>query len=157
MAEVVLRHLAADRVLDDGSVLGDHLLVSSAGTGGWHAGEPMDPRASAALEQRGYTDHGHRPAPSRPPGCPGSTSWSAWTGTTARPWRASPAPGARDDRYEDRLVLLRSFERGSGGEVDVPDPYYGDDDGFERCLDLVEAGCRGLVDHLSAGGAGPTP
>ena len=38
----------------------------------------------------------------------------------------------------------------------MPDPYYGDDDDFERCLDMIEAGCRGLVVHL-AEQAGPTP
>jgi protein-tyrosine phosphatase len=40
--------------------------------------------------------------------------------------------------------------------VDVPDPYYGDDDDFEHCLDLIEAGCRGLVTHLD-GRAGSIP
>ena len=39
------------------------LDVSSAGTSGWHAGEPMDPRARSALERRGYIDHGHRARP----------------------------------------------------------------------------------------------
>src|SRR3974390_2526776 len=53
MAEVVLRRLAASRMFDDGSALADHLAVSSAGTGGWHEGEPMDPRARAALERPG--------------------------------------------------------------------------------------------------------
>jgi protein-tyrosine phosphatase len=47
------------------------------------------------------------------------------------------------------LVLLRSFDPHAGGDQDVPDPYYGDDDGFDRCLDLVEAGCRGLIEHLA--------
>ena len=46
-------------------------------------------------------------------------------------------------------MLLRTFDRRAGGHVDVPDPYYGDDTDFEHCLDLVEAGCRGLVLHLA--------
>ena len=33
----------------------------------------------------------------------------------------------------------------------MPDPYYGDDADFERCLDLVEAGCQGLVAALVGG------
>jgi protein-tyrosine phosphatase len=43
IGDVVFQHLAAGRALGDGSALGDRLAVSSAGTGGWHAGEPMDP------------------------------------------------------------------------------------------------------------------
>ncbi len=60
MAAVVLVELAAAAPLADGSLLGEHLVVSSAGTSGWHAGEPMDPRARSALERRGYADRGHR-------------------------------------------------------------------------------------------------
>jgi protein-tyrosine phosphatase len=63
--------------------------------------------------------------------------------------RSRGRTAAGDDRYEDRLVLLRQFDPRAGGSVDVPDPYYGDDAGFEDCLDLVEAGCRGLVVNLA--------
>lgn len=148
MGDVVLRHLAADRVLTDGTVLGERLVVSSAGTGGWHEGEPMDPRARAALERRGYADHGHRARPF-------DTAWLPGTDLVVcmdRGHRQTLASLARakagDSRYDERLVLLRGFMTRSGGDPDVPDPFYGDDADFESCLDLVEAGCRGLVDHL---------
>ncbi len=156
MADVVLRALAADRILADGSTLGDALDVSSAGTGGWHAGEGMDPRARAALERRGYDDHGHRARAFE-------TRWMDHAGLVVcldRGHRQTLASMARaragDYRHDDRLVMLRSFDPGAGGDVDVPDPYYGDDADFERCLDLVEAGCRGLVEHL-AGPADDAP
>jgi protein-tyrosine phosphatase len=149
MGAVVLRHLAAERVLSDGSVLGGRLEVSSAGTGGWHAGEPMDPRARAALERRGYTDDGHRARAF-------DTRWLAGAGLVVcmdRGHRQTLASLGRaavgDDRYDDRLVLMRSFGSRAGGDPDVPDPYYGDDDDFEGCLDLVDAGCRGLVENLA--------
>jgi len=149
MGEVVLRHLAADRALSDGSALGDHLTVSSAGTGGWHAGEPMDPRTRAALERRGYGDHGHRARAF-------DTRWLAGAGLVVcmdRGHRQTLAglgrAAAGDDRYDDRLVLMRSFGPRAGGDPDVPDPYYGDDADFDDCLDLIETGCRGLVDHLA--------
>ncbi len=149
MGDVVLRHLAAGRVLPDGTTLADRLEVSSAGTGGWHEGEPMDPRARDVLERRGYVDHGHRARAF-------DTAWLPGAGLVVcmdrghRQTLASRARAAAGDyRHDDLLVLLRSFGPRGGGDPDVPDPYYGDDAGFERCLDLVEAGCGGLVDHLA--------
>jgi len=160
MGDVVLRHMAADRVLSDGTTLADRLEVSSAGTGNWHEGEPMDPRARAALERRGYADHGHRARAF-------DTGWLAADPLVVcmdRGHRQTLASMARartgDYRHDDRLVLMRSFGRRSGGDPDVPDPYYGDDADFEHCLDLVEAGCNGLVTHLIGeldGPLGPPP
>ncbi len=51
----------------------------------------------------------------------------------------------RRDGARAKLHLLREFDPGSEGapDLDVPDPYYGGDDGFEHVLDLVEAACRG--------------
>ncbi len=120
MGDVVLRHLAADRALADGTVLGERLVVSSAGTGGWHEGEPMDPRARAALERRGYADHGHRARPF-------DTAWLPGTDLVVcmdRGHRQTLASLARakagDSRYDGRLVLLRGFGTRSGGDPDVP-------------------------------------
>ena len=50
------------------------------------------------------------------------------------------------------MRLLREFDPASvaAGDLDVPDPYYGGADGFERVLDLVEAACRGLLDEVRA-------
>jgi protein-tyrosine phosphatase len=148
MAEVVLGRLARDTVTADGRELAGLLDISSAGTGGWHAGEPMDPRARAALEQRGYEDHGHRARPFR-------TSWFASTDLVVCMDRGHQQTllslarrKAGDERYDPRLVMLRGFDARAGGAVDVPDPYYGEQADFESCLSLVESGCRGLVDHL---------
>jgi protein-tyrosine phosphatase len=151
MAEVVLRHLAAGAALPGGPTLGDRLRVTSGGTGGWHAGEPMDERARAALERRGYADHGHRARQFE----------SAWFPRTDlvvcldRSHRQTLAGLARahagDDDYDERLVLLRNFDPRAGAAADVPDPYYGEDADFDACLAMVESGCRGLVDHLLDG------
>ena len=48
------------------------------------------------------------------------------------------------------MVLLRSFDPGSrpGDDLDVPDPYFGGDEGFEHVLDLCERACAGLLDTL---------
>jgi protein-tyrosine phosphatase len=50
----------------------------------------------------------------------------------------------------ERLALLRAFDATSGAAADVPDPYYGDDEVFDDCRDMIAGGCRGLVDSLAA-------
>ena len=149
MGDVVLRRLAAGRVLSGGTALGDRLDVSSAGTGGWHDGEPMDPRALAALERRGYTDHGHRARAFDTAWLPGADLVVCMDRGHRQTLASRARAAAGDYRHDDRLVLLRAFGPRGGGDPDVPDPYYGDDADFETCLDLVESGCEGLVAHLA--------
>jgi protein-tyrosine phosphatase len=48
------------------------------------------------------------------------------------------------------LFLLRSFDASARGVSDVPDPYYGDEAGFDSCLEMIESGCRGLVVALTS-------
>ena len=138
MAEVVLGQLAREVGLSE------RLSVSSAGTGPWHEGEPMDPRAQDALNAAGYTDHGHvahQFDPSR------LAEFDLVVGLDRR-HRQTLASLAGGRAADDRLVLLRSFDPEAGGAVDVPDPYYGEAADFARCLGLVEAGCRGLAAAL---------
>jgi protein-tyrosine phosphatase len=47
--------------------------------------------------------------------------------------------------------MLREFDPASaaGGDLDVPDPYFGGADGFDHVLDLVDAACRGLLEHTT--------
>ena len=51
-------------------------------------------------------------------------------------------------------MLLRQFdpEAVAAGDLDVPDPYYGGEDGFEHVLDVVAAACEGLLSSLRAEG-----
>ena len=51
--------------------------------------------------------------------------------------------------YEDRLRLFLDFAPHLGVE-DVPDPYYGGPQGFERVLDLIEAASEGLLVEMRA-------
>ena len=144
LADVVLGRMARETVLADGSLLADHIQISSAGTGPWHAGEPMDPRAAAVLDQHGYQDHGHIARQF-------AVSWFDHEDLIvclARRHQQTLRSLAVGRPMEDRLVLLRSYDRGAGGAVDIPDPYYGEAADFEECLILIEAGCRGLVLEL---------
>ncbi len=49
-----------------------------------------------------------------------------------------------------RLFLFRSFAPGGGPNPEVPDPYYGGDDGFTAVLNMVEAASKGLTGELVA-------
>ncbi len=136
-AEVVLRaQLAA-------AGLSDRVTVTSAGTGGWHINEPMDDRAAQTLAARGFAT-GHRARRVEVADLASADLLVAMDRGHLRFLRelaaGSPAAG--------RIRLLREFDPAAGTDLDVPDPYYGGPEGFERVLDLIEAACTGLVAHL---------
>ncbi|MFF4432393.1 low molecular weight protein-tyrosine-phosphatase [Streptomyces sp. NPDC001513] len=118
--------------------------VDSAGTGGWHEGDGADPRTVSVLEAAGY-EQDHRARQFR-------ASWFdrldlviALDAGHLRDLRAL-APTPRDAA---KIRLLRSYDpAAAAAETDVPDPYYGSLDGFEECLELVEAASPGLLDAV---------
>ncbi|MEU8267641.1 low molecular weight protein-tyrosine-phosphatase [Sphaerisporangium sp. NPDC049002] len=136
MAEVVLR-----RVLEDHG-LADRVVVDSAGTGGWHAGLPMDERALATLSRHGYDGSLHRARQFQ----------RAWFGD-----RDLVLAMDRDNLRELRRLtprgaevrLFRSFDPDAPEGAEVPDPYYGGIDGFLDVLRMVEAASEGLAKHLA--------
>ena len=111
--------------------------VSSAGTGGWHAGDPADPRAVEVLRRHGY-DTAHR------------ARQVAVEHTGADLLVALDAGHARSLRrlvdHPERVRVLRSFDPAADpADLDVPDPYYGERDGFDGVLAMVEAATPGLL------------
>jgi protein-tyrosine phosphatase len=58
---------------------------------------------------------------------------------------------APDAESATKIRLMREYdpEAAAGGDLDVPDPYYGEDDGFERVLDMVQRASRGLLDEVA--------
>ncbi|HWF16701.1 MAG TPA: low molecular weight protein-tyrosine-phosphatase [Acidimicrobiales bacterium] len=143
MAEVITRSLAQSTVLGDGTTLGDHVVVASAGTGPWHEGEPMHPCAAVSLTLGGYPRERH-----------------VAHQFATRELGQTDLMVALDRRHQqtlrglgadpDRLVLLRSFDPAAGAAADVPDPYYGDQTVFDDCRDMISAACAGLVASLAA-------
>lgn len=143
MAEVVTRTMAEATTLVDGTTLHAHLIVTSAGTGGWHEGEPMDPRTGAALQRAGYPDHPHVAHQI-------STAALGQADLVVALDRRHQQTLRSLGRDDSHLALLRSFDRSAGAAADVPDPYYGDAAGFDECLGLIALGCQGLVSGLAA-------
>ncbi|MBK9021119.1 MAG: low molecular weight phosphotyrosine protein phosphatase [Sulfuritalea sp.] len=137
-AEGVARHLARQLGVEG------RFEFDSAGTHGYHVGDPPDPRTVAAARKRGYDlallrarrvtefdfvrfhhvlamghDHLH---------------WLR---------RACPT------EHRDKLRLFLDFSQRFDA-LEVPDPYYGGPDGFEQVLDMVEDAASHLIAQLTA-------
>jgi protein-tyrosine phosphatase len=143
MAEVATRAIAAATTLADGSSFADRLLVTSAGTGPWHEGEPMDPRAATALRRAGFPDHAHLAHQVSVPALKKANLVVALDRRHQQTLRSLGMDPAH-------LALLRAFDLAAGAASDVPDPYYGDDAEFDACLKMIADGCQGLVSALSS-------
>jgi protein-tyrosine phosphatase len=143
MAEAVLRAQL------DQAGLGGAVAVDSAGTGDWHVGNRMDSRARAELASRGYDGTTHQARQI-------ATSWLAERDLVL----AMDVSNLTDLRRmagaaeRDRIRLLRSFDRRSAPDAEVPDPYYGEGASFAGVLDLIEAAARGLAETLATALAG---
>lgn len=137
MAEVVVRAALEEHGL------ADRVTVDSAGTGGWHVGEPMDRRAAATLAAHGYDGSRHRARQFDPAWFDHCDLVLAMDYDNLRDLRRIAPPGAD-------LRLFRSFDPASPQGAEVPDPYYGSEKGFEEVLRLVEAAAEGLAKYLGS-------
>ena len=138
-AEGVMRQLLREQGLED------EIEIDSAGTGGWHVGDPPDPRATEAARRRGIALEGAA-RQVRPSDFEDYDLLLAADRENLADLRAI----APDDESRAKVRLLREFDAHSRGapDLDVPDPYYGGPDGFEDVLDKVEAACRGLIEEV---------
>lgn len=123
--------------------LGNRFRIDSAGTSNYHRGEPPDARTAAVAAKRGVQLRGK----SRPITEADLASFDHVIAIDAENRRAVEAlrnGGGAEVR------LLREFDAGSDGDLDVPDPYFGGPRGFEDVHDLVARSVRGLLAHLRA-------
>jgi protein-tyrosine phosphatase len=135
-AEGVLRALAAREAPELA------LEIDSAGTAGYHIGEPPDPRTRQAAARRGYDLEALRARIVEPGDFEHFDLILAMDRDNLRVLTRR-APRA----VHERLRLFLEFAPQADSQ-DVPDPYYGGPNGFEEVLDLVEAASRGLIAHL---------
>jgi len=120
------------------------ITTDSAGTHGYHLGEHPDQRSCAAAKARGVVIDDLRARQFKPSDFDDFQLVLAMDRGHQR-MLAGWCPPFR----QERLRLFMAFAPECGVE-DVPDPYYGAGDGFERVLDLIEAGAAGLLDHIRA-------
>jgi protein-tyrosine phosphatase len=138
IAEVVLRSL-----LDEDAALRDRVVVSSAGTGDWHVGGPMDPGSAAVLTARGLDPSTHR-AQQMTADLVGD--FDLLVGLDTR--NVAALEEMVGDRRRPLVALLRDFDPDGVPGQSVPDPYGGATESFEAVYAQVAAACQGLVDRL---------
>ncbi len=127
-------------VLDAG--LAERIVADSAGTHGYHVGEPPDARATASARERGYDL------------------------SRLRARRFERSDFTRFDLVlamdeDNRAFLARLCQPSNGHKlrmmmefahrhpaIEVPDPYYGGPGGFERVLDMLEDAAQGLLEAI---------
>lgn len=123
--------------------LSDQIEIDSAGTHGYHIGNPPDARATATARQRGIemSDLSARQV--------AATDFThfdyivAMDNDNLRLLKASCRQGE-----QQRLSLMLDWTTGWGDEV--PDPYYGGDSGFEHVFDMLTDACGGLLAAISS-------
>jgi len=136
-----MARLVADAGLDDA------IELDSAGTGAWHVGSPPDERATAAAAARGIAMRGV----ARQVCAEDFARFDLLVAMDAENHR-NLCLLAPDAEAAAKVRMLREFDSAAvaAASLDVPDPYYGGEDGFNAVLDLVEAACAGLLDALRA-------
>lgn len=127
----------------EGAGMGEQVMIDSCGVGSWHVGKAPDQRAQAAAKRRGI-----------------DLSQLCARQLTASDFLDFDYVLAMDNanlqaihalkpaESQAHVGLFLDFSGASGSEV--PDPYYGGDQGFEDMLDMIEAASHGLIQHLKS-------
>jgi protein-tyrosine phosphatase len=136
-AEGVFRHFLAHAGMEDKA------FVDSAGTAAWHEGKAPDPRSIEFAKKRGYDLSSLRARQ-----------------VTAKDFEKFDYILAMDkenllnlqklkpDNYTGELELFLNYAH-EASETEVPDPYYGGDEGFGHVIDLIESASKGLLKEIS--------
>jgi protein-tyrosine phosphatase len=138
-AEAVMRELVVKRGLER------FVQLDSAGTGSWHSGQSPDPRAIAAGRLRDLRLSGSARQVEVADFERFDLILAMDKSNASDLLRLAP-----DAEGAGKVKLLREYDEEARrtGDVEVPDPYYGGDEGFQRVIDLVQTACVGVLDSL---------
>ncbi|WP_087007790.1 low molecular weight protein-tyrosine-phosphatase [Gulosibacter sp. 10] len=138
MAEVIMRRFVEDRGLQHA------IRLSSAGTGEWHVGEKADPRTRAALERAGYSGESHRAKQFDP------DTFDQFDLILTFDRGQLRILHSWAEREQDRALVqpLLHFDPARAHNLEVPDPYYGDDELFDEVRDVIERACEQLLQQI---------
>ncbi|MDC8446522.1 MAG: low molecular weight phosphotyrosine protein phosphatase [Nitrosomonas sp.] len=136
-ADAVFKHIVRQAGLER------EIFVDSAGTHAYHIGEPPDRRAQNSALKRGYSMHDLRArqvAVSDFADFHYILAMDSENLACLDQW----CPG----RYNGKPELFMRYSKGQYGNLEVPDPYFGGDQGFEQVLDMIEEASQGLLEHI---------
>ena len=122
----------------------DQLQVDSAGTSSYHIGENPDGRATAAAQNRGYKMSHLVGRQVKREDFDNFDYVLAMDNANLRDLRRN-CPAVHQEKIQLFLKYGQRFQ-----ETEVPDPYYGGPEGFDRVLDLIEDASQGLLDAIKA-------
>lgn len=123
--------------------LSDKIIIDSAGTADWHTGKSPDPRTQVAAAQRGYDLSTLRGRQAQAEDFATFDLILAMDKSNLSNLQAiQPADG--------KAELALFLPRFGINPDEVPDPYYGGEDGFELVLDMLEQASQVLLDEIKA-------
>lgn len=117
--------------------------VDSAGTHAYHIGDPPDHRAQHIALQRGYKMHDLRARAVQ------SRDFEEFDYILAMDRENLTLLQQRSpQQHIIKIQLFMQYGKNADQDVEVPDPYFGGQQGFELVLDMVEEASQGLLTHL---------
>lgn len=122
--------------------LAQQVTIDSCGTGSWHIGQPPDERTQKAALARGY-DLSHLRARRLE-----EDDFKHFDYIIAMDTRnLADAMKMAPDNYAGNIQLFMDYAPEESA-MEVPDPYYGNEDGFEHVLHLIETASTGLLNRI---------
>lgn len=137
MAEGILKNKI------DNLGLNDRYVVDSAGIGNWHSGEQPDPRMRATALEKGIELNSLARQVT-------SKDFKKFDLLIAmdRSNYSELLIMANDEEERSRVTLMRKFDPIASDDLNVPDPYFGGDEGFEDVYFMLERSCKNLLEYL---------
>ena len=139
-AENLFRHLAEEIGVEQ------KYQVDSAGTSAYHVGEEPDPRMRQVAAQHGFHYTG-RARQFEQDDFENFDVIIAMDETNRR----NLLRMARTPEHKTKVRMMRQFDPNGSASDPVPDPYYGDIDGFEKVYRILERSIKGLLEKLEKG------
>ena len=136
-AENIMNHLIKEAGLED------KIICDSAGTSSYHIGAPPDRRMSAAAAKRDIKLQGK----ARQLKLADLVNFDLILAMDRENYRDILYLD-REGKYEDKVTLICNFAK-NHAEKEVPDPYYGGSEGFDKVINLLLDSCEGLLEHIT--------